>query len=73
MGGVQFLGKVFVGMEGTDTSFEVLPRVTGPNNSFIDHIQNVSKASVVLKGVGSGNVETIMTPEGPRGDGVLCG
>ena len=41
-------------MEGTDHMYDVITRITGPNNSYIDHIQNVSQAQVLLRGQGSG-------------------
>jgi len=56
--GVQFIHKVYVGMEGTDAQFDVLAKIRGPNNSYIDHIQNTSKATVILKGMSSGHLES---------------
>jgi len=61
---VQFIAKVFVGMEGTDANYDVIARVTGPNNSYLEHIQNASKAQVTLRGVGSGWKEGGLTPDG---------
>lgn len=46
-----------VGMEGSDSSFQTLAKITGPNNSFLKHIETTSGAKVQLRGIGSGTLE----------------
>lgn len=53
-----------VGMEGSDPDFNLIPRILGPNHSFIDHIAKTTRATVILRGVGSGFLE------GPEEKGV---
>lgn len=52
--GVTFTHKVMVGMEGSDPQFDLINKILGPDNSYIDHIKKTTSAEVVLRGAGSG-------------------
>ncbi|XP_028796608.1 protein RIK isoform X2 [Neltuma alba] len=60
--GVKVLSTcVFLGFDA-DSSLNIVARIRGPNDQYINHIMNETGATVVLRGRGSGN------PEGPNGE-----
>ncbi|XP_054803518.1 protein RIK isoform X2 [Prosopis cineraria] len=52
---------VFLGFDA-DPSLNIVARIRGPNDQYINHIMNETGATVVLRGRGSGNTE------GPNGE-----
>ncbi|KAI9120519.1 hypothetical protein K1719_007552 [Acacia pycnantha] len=60
--GLKVLGTcVFLGFDA-DPSLNIVARIRGPNDQYINHIMNETGATVVLRGRGSGNLE------GPNGE-----
>ncbi|XP_058080270.1 protein RIK isoform X2 [Magnolia sinica] len=48
---------LFLGFD-TDPSLNIAARIRGPNDQYINHIMNETGASVILRGRGSGNLES---------------
>ncbi|KAK3032576.1 hypothetical protein RJ639_036815, partial [Escallonia herrerae] len=57
--------SVFLGFEA-DPSLNIVARIRGPNDQFVNHVMNETGATVVLKGRGSGNSESAETEEGQQ-------
>ncbi|KAF5198204.1 Rik-like protein [Thalictrum thalictroides] len=50
---------VFLGFD-TDQSSNIASRIRGPNDQYVNHIMNETGATVVLRGRGSGNSESVV-------------
>ncbi|KAJ1979326.1 hypothetical protein H4R33_005748 [Dimargaris cristalligena] len=79
--------KVFIGINKPEREFNLKGRIMGPNGAFINHIQDKTKAKIILRGRGSGYIEptsgteafeamylyiTCYSPEGIRTAKDLC-
>ncbi|KAF9626659.1 hypothetical protein IFM89_038493 [Coptis chinensis] len=53
-----FNACVFLGFD-TDPSLNIGSRIRGPNDQYINHIMNETGATVILRGRGSGNLESL--------------
>lgn len=56
LAGPPFNAAVYVGLEAEPT-LNLVSRIRGPNDQYINHIMNETGATVVLRGRGSGNYE----------------
>ncbi|XP_057970047.1 protein RIK isoform X2 [Malania oleifera] len=56
---------VFLGFD-TDPSLNIVARIRGPNDQYINHIMNETGATVLLRGRGSGNPECLYSDEGQQ-------
>ncbi|KAF3971151.1 hypothetical protein CMV_005227 [Castanea mollissima] len=57
--------SVFLGFE-PDPSLNIAARICGPNDQYINHIMNETGATVLLRGRGSGNIESSHGEEGQQ-------
>ncbi|XP_065633767.1 protein RIK isoform X3 [Quercus suber] len=57
--------SVFLGFE-PDPSLNIASRICGPNDQYINHIMNETGATVLLRGRGSGNIESSHGEEGQQ-------
>lgn len=58
--------KIYIGMEGAPASFELVNKILGPGGQYLSHIATETGAQVMLRGKGSGHLETsagLETPE----------
>nr|KJB40923.1 hypothetical protein B456_007G082800 [Gossypium raimondii]KJB40924.1 hypothetical protein B456_007G082800 [Gossypium raimondii] len=63
MNGVKaFSTCVYLGFDA-DPSLNVAARIRGPNDQYINHIMNETGATVMLRGCGSGNLESLQGEE----------
>ncbi|XWS32964.1 hypothetical protein CRYUN_Cryun22dG0036300 [Craigia yunnanensis] len=53
---------VYLGFDA-DPSLNVAARIRGPNDQYINHIMNETGATVILRGCGSGNFESLQAEE----------
>ncbi|KAL2959064.1 hypothetical protein AAZX31_18G246000 [Glycine max] len=64
--GVKMLSTcVFLGFDA-DPSLNIVARIRGPNDQYINHIMNETGATVVLRGRGSGNNECLNGEDGQQ-------
>ncbi|XP_017975344.1 PREDICTED: protein RIK isoform X3 [Theobroma cacao] len=56
---------VYLGFDA-DPSLNVAARIRGPNDQYINHIMNETGATVILRGHGSGNFESLQGEETPQ-------
>ncbi|XP_047149616.1 protein RIK isoform X1 [Vigna umbellata] len=56
---------VFLGFDA-DPSLNIVARIRGPNDQYINHIMNETGATVILRGHGSGNNECLNAEDGQQ-------